>query len=244
MTTPLSVGSSYNGFCPICDNDTTFLVRDKWLRGGLICQSCENGSVPRERALALILNETLPHWRYLEISDCSPVARGVSAKLKREARHYIPTQFYPGRVLGSVHDGFRNEDIGAMTFADESLDLFVSLDVMEHVPDPAAAHREIWRVLRRGGYMLCTWPVRKAQVVAVDPRLTVQEDGSIQHLKEPEYHGNPIDNAGSIVTYDYGYDISKQIAEWAPFDVRVYRFADRTHGILGEYTEVFLAKKV
>jgi hypothetical protein len=45
------------------------------------------------------------------------------------------------------------------------------------------------------------------------------------------------------VTVDYGYEIHKQIAAWTPFDVRIYRFNDVEHGILGEYTEVFLCRK-
>ncbi|OBQ59852.1 hypothetical protein A8145_24795 [Mesorhizobium loti] len=62
-------------------------------------------------------------------------------------------------------------------------------------------------------------------------------------MKEPEIHGNPVSNEGSIVTVDYGYDLHLAIAEWAPFDVRVYRFADRTHGILGEYTDLIVCTK-
>jgi hypothetical protein len=33
------------------------------------------------------------------------------------------------------------------------------------------------------------------------------------------------------------------IASWAPFDVEVIRFADRLHGIIGEYTEVLVCWK-
>jgi len=179
----------------------------------------------------------------MAICECSPAQRGISAKMKRQAKNYTATHLYKDLALGVVYDGFRNEDVGRLTFQDQSFDLFISLDVMEHIPDPASAFREIWRVLRSGGAMLSTWPVRKGYVAAIEPRVAIEQDGTLRHLKEPLYHGNPIDKAGSLVTYDYGYDISKQIAEWTPLDVRVYRFADRTHGILGEYTEVFLCNK-
>lgn len=62
-------------------------------------------------------------------------------------------------------------------------------------------------------------------------------------VAEPEYHGNAVDERGSLVTFDYGYDIGQQITEWAPFDVRIQRFVDHTHGILGEYTEVVVCQK-
>lgn len=39
----------------------------------------------------------------------------------------------------------------ALPFADESVDLIVTQEVFEHVPDPFQAMREVHRVLRRGG---------------------------------------------------------------------------------------------
>lgn len=45
-----------NGFCPICENETKFIAKGNWFRGTLLCTTCDNGSVPRERALALVLN--------------------------------------------------------------------------------------------------------------------------------------------------------------------------------------------
>jgi len=82
--------------------------------------------------------------------------------------------------------------------------------------------------------------VRKWQTEAWERRFEILADGSRKDFKPPEIHGNPVSNEGSIVTVDWGYDLHQKIPEWAPFDVRVYRFADKTHGILGEYTEVIV----
>lgn len=233
----------YDGFCPICSRNSTFRATGNWLRGTLLCQSCPNGSVPRERALALVLEESFPEWRSMAIHECSPIERGISIKLHREAKNLVRTQFYPGVPLGEVYKGFRNEDLQKQTFSDNQFDLFISLDVFEHIPEPVPALREVFRTLKPGGSMLCTWPVRKAQVAAMEYRAKLKPDGSFEHLKEPEYHGNPVDpKGGSLVTVDYGYDVHKLVAD-ANFDTRVYRFADKRHGILGEYTEVFLCKK-
>ncbi|UAX95114.1 methyltransferase domain-containing protein [Ensifer adhaerens] len=235
---------SYEGFCPICQTKTTYQATNNWFRGTLTCMSCPNGSVPRERALALVLEEALPNWRDLKIHECSPIDRGISVKLKREAKDLIQTQFYPDLPRGSTTRKFRNEDLQKLTFPANTFDLFISLDVMEHIPDPKAAIYEIWRHLKPGGYMLCTWPVRKYQVEAIDHRVAFNEDGTIkEYLKPEEWHGNPVDAKGALVTVDYGYDIHQAIALWAHFDVRVYRFNDHKHGILGEYTEVFLAQR-
>lgn len=231
------------GYCPICEHDAVFIAKGQWLRGTLFCQSCENGSTPRERAFALVLNEMFPQWREQRIHESSPINRGISAKIFRQAKNLLRSQYYHDSPLGEYRDGFRNEDLQKLTLADDSFDLFFSLDVFEHIPEPALATEEIYRTLKPGGAMLCTFPVRKYQVTDMEYRARIKADGSIIHLKDPEYHGNPVSSDGSLVTVDYGYDIHQLIAKWAPFDVRVYRFCDRLHGILGEYTEVFLCKK-
>jgi SAM-dependent methyltransferase len=233
----------YTGTCPICETPVRFRATGPWLRDTLKCLSCPNGSIPRERALALVLNESVPNWRDCSTHESSPENRGISRKLRAECRSHIATQFFPGVGLGEVHRGFRNEDLQHQTFPDNTFDLFVSLDVFEHVPDPGLAFGEIWRTLKPGGMLICTFPVRKVQLAAVEPRVLFNSDGTVTHLKKPEYHGNPVSSDGSLVTVDYGYEIHLKIADWAPFDVRVYRFNDKEHGILGEYTEVFLCRK-
>jgi SAM-dependent methyltransferase len=233
----------YEGTCPICEHAATFRAEGPWLRDSLNCQSCANGSVPRERALALVLSEVMPSWRECCIHESSPVDRGISRKLRLEAKSHIATQFYPCIALGQMHQGFRNEDLQHLTFSDDLFDLFISLDVFEHIPDPRLAACEIWRTLKIGGLLVSTFPVRNSQLIAMEPRAVFNVDGTVTHLKEPEFHGNPVSSDGALVTVDYGYEIHKLIAEWAPFDVRVYRFNDTQHGILGEYTEVFVCRK-
>jgi SAM-dependent methyltransferase len=140
--------------------------------------------------------------------------------------------------------GFRNENLENQTLKNETFDLVISLDVMEHVFCPDKVYSEIYRTLKKGGYYLHTFPIRKYLVEARRALAELNSDGSVNHLTStPEYHGNPIDEKGALVTHDYGYDISKQIAQWAPFDVRIIRFWDQTHGIIGEYTEVIVCRK-
>lgn len=234
---------AFQGFCPICRQNTTFRARTNWYRDMLVCTSCKGGSVPRERALALVMSEAVPDWREKRIHESSPVMRGISARMADECADYVASQFYTDKPLGTMVGNFRNENLEQQTFADESLDIVVSLDVMEHVYNPDRAFVEIWRTLAPGGYHICTFPTRKAAVKGAERRFVYGEKGERIDHKPPEFHGNPIDAAGSIVTFDYGYDIHHTIAGWAPFDVRVMRFNDRTHGIIGEYTEVYLCRK-
>jgi SAM-dependent methyltransferase len=221
--------------------ETTFRSGSAWFRDFLACANC--GSVPRERALALILNEIRPDWRQMSIHESSPSPRGISAKVAKEAAQYVGTQYMPDQPFGEKIGTYRNEDLQAQTFADGTFDIVLTLDVMEHVYEPAAAFTEIYRTLKPGGVYICTFPVRKGQVAAWERRFEELPDGTRRHFKPPEIHGNPVSKEGSIVTVDWGYDLHQQIAEWAPFDVRVCRFADQSHGIMGEYTEVIISTK-
>lgn len=231
------------GHCPICRNDVDYDVRGPKYRDQLWCPACPGGSVPRERALALVLNELRPDWRNLRIHESSPCGRGISLLMARECKHYIPTQFHPDKPTGGIVNGARNENLEQLTFPDAAFDVVITLDVMEHVYFPDKVFAEIFRTLADGGVYICTFPMRKAQVTGAERRFELGPDGVRIDFKPPDFHGNPVSAEGSIVTFDYGYDVHQQIAEWAPFDVRVYRFADRTHGILGEYTDVVACQK-
>jgi SAM-dependent methyltransferase len=229
-----------SGYCPICEAVTEFRATTRWYRESLRCSGC--GSVPRERALALVLSRSFPNWRNLTIHESSPANRGISPKMKRECAGYVATQFFPGEALGAVIRGFRNENLEAVTFADGQFDLVVTLDVMEHVNRPEAVMREVARTLKSGGAYLFTVPTYKGKV-GTERRAVYKEDGSVEHFVEPEYHGNPVSDAGSLVTFHYGYDLPELLAQWSGMDVEVLRFHDHQHGVIGDFTEVYVCRK-
>jgi ubiquinone/menaquinone biosynthesis C-methylase UbiE len=53
---------------------------------------------------------------------------------------------------------WQKEDIMALSFNDETFDIVVSCETVEHVPDPKKAIFELFRVLKPGGYMILTCP--------------------------------------------------------------------------------------
>ena len=224
--------------CPICGALDSFEARSEWLRDDLTCTGCHNGSVPRERAVALALRECTPTWQSQRILECSPAPRGVSVELMRKARQYQAINLFPDTPLGNVVNGVRNEDLEALSFPDSSFDLFVSLDVLEHVPHPEKAVREISRVLTPTGSAVLTFPIRKHQVEPLIARAVITADGTVEHLAEPEWHGNPFSEQGSLVFTDFGYDVHQWLSEATGRSATVKRYCDARYGVVGELTDV------
>jgi Methyltransferase domain len=201
------------GHCPVCEQETAFVAEREedlapewwghWFRSDLKCQSCN--SIPRERALLSVLMTLRPNWRTLAIHESSPSARGASLRLRHDCPGYIATQYDTSLAFGTVHPefGYRSEDLAAQTFPDSKFDVVVTQDVFEHLFSPASAISEIARTLKPDGISVMTVPiVRKDQPSA---RRAVMNNGVVEHLLlPPQYHGNPMDPTGSLVTVDWG----------------------------------------
>lgn len=226
------------GWCPVCSQAVRFTSSGRGYRDHLFCGNCE--SIPRERAVALVLAETRPNWRSLRILESSPADRGISRLLRLEARGYVGTHWYPLRVPGELDQwGYQNETLERLTFDDSTFDLVVTLDVMEHVNEPAACFAEVARVLRPGGVYIFSVPTDEGRLVSERAAL-YRADGTVEHFREPEYHGNPISDEGSLVTWRWGLDLPELIGRWSGLSCRVVRFHDPSHGILGKFTDVYL----
>jgi SAM-dependent methyltransferase len=101
-----------------------------------------------------------------------------------------------GEVISAGGRKVLMQDVTRLTFPADHFDCILSFDVLEHVPDYKAALREFARVLRKGGNLLLSVPFTFELKTAV--RATVKEDGSVRHVLPPEYHGDPMSNAGVL----------------------------------------------
>ena len=189
-----------------------------------------------------VLRERFPDWRTLTIHESSPVNRGASKLFAAECPHYIPSQFFKEKPPGAMVGRFRCENLEQLTFADESIDLHVTQDVFEHVLCPERAFMEIARTLKPGGAHIFTAPlVNKDKPSKM--RVEVDSTGAVAHLEPPEYHGNPIDSSGSLVTVDWGFDIRDHIAAACGLVTEIIRIDDLDSGIRAEYIEVLVTAK-
>jgi SAM-dependent methyltransferase len=243
MNTDTKAFYEFSGVCPICEAETTFSSINQDFRSNLICPSCTNISIPRERSLTLALKRLVPDWRDKKIHESSPVPRGFTLQLRRECKGYVATQYFPDAPNGEIIRGFRNENLECQTFPDESFDIVMSLDVLEHVNEPQQALKEIARTLVSGGYCIFTAPTYVGKMKS-ERRACIHADGTEEILVgAAEYHGNPVNAKGALVTFHYGYDLPELIFQWSGMSVEVHRFYDPFHGIIGPMTEVYVCRK-
>ena len=97
------------------------------------------------------------------------------------------------------------EDLQKLSFPNDVFDLVTTNDVLEHVPSIDEALREICRVLKPGAWHVGTAPFAVGQYDSI--RKAELIDGQVNFLTEPEYHGNPVDEKGSLVFEVPGWDI-------------------------------------
>lgn len=230
-----------SGFCPACGQSTEFTSENNWYRDYLKCAKC--GSIPRERALGYCLEQHVPDWRKLTIHECSPADRAISARMRRECSGYVGSQYYQDVPQGHVHNGYRSENLEALSFADEAFDIHCHLDVLEHVNHPEKCFAEMSRTLKPGGKMIFTTPYY-VEKPATERRAAYGPNGETYLLFPAEYHGNPIDNKGALVTFHFGRDFLDLIQLWAPgSNVQMITIHDPAIGVIGEFREVFIVTK-
>lgn len=123
------------------------------------------------------------------------------------------SEFREDEDRGQLIKGVRNEDVCALTYADDNFDLVVTADTLEHVPDYRQALREIRRVLKAGGRHVFTVPAMPSRE-ETRTRARV-EHGKTVFLAPPQYHGRgsgPLALAAPLrndfLTYhDFGIDL-------------------------------------
>jgi SAM-dependent methyltransferase len=229
------------GYCCCCESQVVFTATTSWLRDNYLCGTC--GCIPRERALMHCIETLFPDWQTYAIYEPAPIPRGASLRLQQKARSYVTSQCDPAFALGALHpDGFLNQDLENLTFADGTFDLVVTQDVCEHIFHPERAFAEIARVLKKGGTHAFTVPlINKQSPTAVMAQKNA--DGSVALLAPAEYHGNPISDQGSLVTRHWGYDISDFIFRHSGLYTTICTIDRIDLGIRAEYIDVLISRK-
>lgn len=239
---------SFSSNCPICKSEQVFEAEDDFWAGrqGLKSSRCPyNNCMTRERAVASVLfslYERKTVINDLHIHEAAPARRGISLWLERNCKNYLGTGFFSDAKSGDLISKLRNEDLENQTFENGFFDLVLHLDVLEHVFNPFKALNEIYRTLKNDGKCIFStptyWDVQSSKRVAGK-----RADGSTFTIGPPEYHGNPQNKDGALVTWKYGYDLPLLISRDTRFDVEVRRFQSKAACAIGVMNEVYILSK-
>jgi len=243
---PKKFPAAVRGVCHVCGGRRAFTVSGKdgdtsvhW-RETLLCPECHlpnrlravvhflDGKM-RPKDAALYLTEQKTHL-YKVLKKRFPQAEG--------------SEYLGGECpLGSRNaEGIRNESLTELTFADESFDCILCLEVLEHIPNYEAAIRECARVLRPGGMLLFTVPFMLGTQDTLI-RATADEGGNITHIQPAEYHGDPLKEEGCLCFYHFGWDMLDKIRQLGLAQCGGYIYWSRKFCYLGEPQALFMAKK-
>lgn len=237
------------GNCSYCQKEVLFKysynINDDFshkfspFRTNLYCHSC--GLSARQRNMYEYLRSNIDNDKKIYMCERKSKLYEILKKyyVNLEGSEYLGEKYASGEIVG----GIRHEDITRLSFNNEEFDVYVSLDVFEHLATPNAAFGEAYRVLNKGGELLFTIPFFTELQTSII-RCKMNEIGELDHLLEPEYHGNTISSSKSLAFYNYGWDILDWIKEIGFKDVHINVAYNPTNGLLGIGQQlIFVAKK-
>lgn len=246
---------SIAGYCEVCESPSEFLI--DWTysydsaegkmpnyRERILCGRC--GLNNRQRFMAARVLEFLKSkyenkgsiYLYEQVTPFYKAISAISGHNHVTGSEYLGYDKAPGQII----KGIRHEDAAALSFEDRTFDIVISNDVYEHVPDIATALKETCRVIKDRGVLMFSVPFHSG-AVDTRQRATIQ-GGVLKHLLPEQYHGNPVSSEGSLVFYDFGWDLLDSCRAAGFKDAYMMCYHSFMYGYLGEGLQyMFVAHK-
>lgn len=232
------------GYCKVCKQETMFHIdllygdgQTPNLRERLVCSNCHLNS--RQRYIASVIlkecNQNKKIYMYEQITDFYRIIR-------KHLKNVVGSEYIAdGLLSGTRVNGILHENAENLSFPDNFFDMIVSCDVFEHVNNYKESFKEAFRVLNTDVKLIMTIPFHfNAQKNHC--RAYIKENLIL--LDEPVYHGNPISEKGSLVFWDYGWDLLDEIRNIGFKEVYVEPYFSEKHGYFGGIPCVFIAEKI
>jgi len=170
------------------------------------CARCLSTQIHRAMGLAIDALRLPEDARVYELSSRGALFR----HLRRRFRDFHFSEYFDDVPPGGVRDGVPCQDVQNLMLPSGMLDLVTSTEVFEHVPDDAKGFSEIHRVLKPGGLLVFTVPMRTNAVTVERARML--PDGRLQHLLPPEYHSDRLRGRGKVLEYrNYCRDVKDRL---------------------------------
>jgi SAM-dependent methyltransferase len=240
------------GICPICGNVTLFYKFSENLRETGTCVVCK--STNRHRQVAVVLLNAIAEMTGIQFSSITAfVQKKMPEKLliiyntettnplHHQLKHYpgyVASEYLEaGNVSGETIDGILHQDLMATSFADHSIDLMISSDVFEHIPEPYKAFAEVHRILKPSGRHIFTVPFYQERY-RDEIRTVLEPNGTITYLLPPIYHGDPLRPEGIIVYVIFSLEMLLKLSDMG-YQMKMYKLHHFLQGILGANAIVF-----
>ena len=190
-------------------------------RENYFCSYCKSNFRTRCHVLAILkslgFSKTNKFYTYLKKNQSFKVYETADFWVFRNKKfndlnNYIVSEYHPDLAWGEELNRVRNENLEKLTFKNNSFDLIISSEVLEHVTDLSKALKEINRVLKPKAFYIFTAPVDNS-LDKTRQRAYKTKTGKIKHLLPVVFHGDDI--SSRVLAYrDFGTDIIKIIEKY------------------------------
>jgi SAM-dependent methyltransferase len=238
----------FSAICKVCNKYSLFLVdqqfgaeinatnwQPNW-RERLVC-SCNLNN--RQRAILHIIQKVIQvtdgNLSLYTTEQITPVYQWLKQNLSAQivGSEYLGAEYEPGSLHSGITDEMiRHEDLEQLSFNDNSFDIVLSNDVLEHVNKPEQAMSEIYRVLKPQGQAFISIPFHV--MAALTQKRAEIINGELIHYLPAMYHGNPLSEQGSLVFNDFGWDVLVKLQAVGFTQVCLCHYWSPPYAYLGE----------
>ncbi|KRE75423.1 class I SAM-dependent methyltransferase [Paenibacillus sp. Soil750] len=194
-----------NELCYICGKISDFSIVDNaTLLREAICKYC-NASFRNSDTARIVMKTSigkeLPLSQGIDflieskITILEAQASGPIPNLLKHLPTYTCFEYWDELESGDNKNGVMNNNFEQLSFEDNSFDIVISQDVLEHIENPNNALAEINRVLKLNGTHVFTIPLHEASKT------------KSRKNARPVFHGDPLKEGGILVHTDWGTDI-------------------------------------
>lgn len=197
------------------------------------------GVISRQRAVLLVLRHLvedgeLPPWAEMRayISEAvTPFAERLGQLIPRlRCSEYLPE---PDHWLrGTVP----NRDLRRIGLPPATFHAVICNEVLEHVEELVPSLRGLGEVLALNGVLLATVPFLYGEHEHLTKAIWRGEGREPQIIGEADYHGNPVDEHGSLVYRYPGWKLLDDLKEAGFRDAAMHTINSSCYGVLGEET--------
>lgn len=244
------------GFCIICNKSTEFRIN--WnnyhinpslgkmpcFRERMVCTGCGLNNRMRFAADYLIKNiykmrsDNVHIYLYEQVTPFYHFIKERCDNVNIIGSEYLGNQYKSGEII----HGLRHEDAQELSLDKSSIDIILSNDVFEHIPNIEKALTEAFRILKSTGKLIFTIPFSPTEQKTI--KRAEVNDGIITHILPEKYHGNPISENGSLVYYEFGWDIIDMCKQAGFRKSYMLGYYSLTHGHIGNGIQyLFVAEK-